>query len=92
MRKTNVEIYGDLPRISGVVKKRQIAFAGHCARCTNTPQPVQHLVFWEAPAKFIRGKGASMTYLRMMKKYLGIGTQQMKRDAINRQGHWAKAS
>ena len=51
-----------------------------------------NLVFWEAPAKFIRGKGASMTYLRMMKKYLGIGTQQIKRDAINRQGHWAKAS
>ena len=58
----------------------------------DTPQPVQHLVFWEAPAKFIRRKGASMTYLKMMKNYLGIGTQQMKRDAINRQGHWAKAS
>ena len=91
-RRTNLQLYGDLPKISDVVKKRQVAFAGHCARCTNTPQPVQHLVFWEAPAKFIRGKGASMTYLRMMRNYLGIGTQQMKRDAINRQGHWAKAS
>jgi hypothetical protein len=91
-RRTNLQLYGDLPKISDVVKKRQVAFACHYARCTNTPQPVQHLLFWEAPAKFIRGKGASMTYLRMMKNYLGIGTQQMKRDAINRQEHWAKAS
>ena len=58
-RKTNVELYGDLPKISDVVMRRQTAFAGHCVRCTDAPQPVQHLVFWEAPAKFIRGKGAS---------------------------------
>ena len=61
-RKTNAEVYGDLPRISDVVKRRQVAFAGHCARSTDAPQPIQHLVFWEAPAKFIRGKGATMIY------------------------------
>ena len=66
-RKTNVELYGDLPNISDVVRRRKIAFAGHCVRCTDAPQPVQHIVFWEAPAKFIRGTRATMTYHRMMK-------------------------
>ena len=74
-----------------MIKERQVTFAGHCARCTDAPQPVQHLVFWEAPAKFVRGKGATMTYLRMMKNRLGIDVKQMKRDATNRQGHWANA-
>ena len=90
-RKTNVEVYGDLPRISDVAKKRQVTFAGHCARCTDAPQPVQHLVFWEAPAKFVLGKGATMTYLRMLKNRLGIDVNQMKRDAASRRGHWAGA-
>ena len=87
-RKTLKQIYESLPKISEVIEKRQLAFAGHCARSTGTPQPVQHLVFWEAPAKFVRGQGATMTYIKMMKKRLGIEAVQMKRDAINREGHW----
>ena len=87
-RKTLKQIYESLPKISKVIEKRQLAFAGHCARSTEAPQPVQHLVFWEAPAKFVRGQGATMTYIKMMKKRLGIEAVQMKRDAINREGHW----
>ena len=86
-RKTNVELYGALPKISEVVKSRQVAFAGHCARYTDASHPIQHFVFWEASAKFVRGKGAIMTYLQR----LGNDIDQMKRDATNRQGHWSNS-
>ena len=29
---TNEELYGDLPKISDVVRRRRLQFAGHCAR------------------------------------------------------------
>ena len=65
-RKKNVQLYGEPHKISSVVKKRQVAFVGYCARCPNTPQPVQHLVFLEAGLKFIRGKGDSMRMMRII--------------------------
>ena len=56
-KKRNEEVYGGTPKITETIEKRQLAFAGHCARCTDAPQPIQHLVFWEAPSKIKKGKG-----------------------------------
>ncbi len=70
--------------------KRQVSFAGHCTRYIDAPQPVQFLVFWESPAKFIRSEGAAMAYLWMMKNRLGIDIPN-KEGYKNDQKHWGKA-
>jgi len=43
---TNGRLYGDLPRITSVVRSRMLSFAGHCFR---TVQPVSKVLFWKAP-------------------------------------------
>ena len=39
-RKTLKQIYESLPKISEVIERRQLAFAGHCERSTDAPQLV----------------------------------------------------
>lgn len=71
-RMTNEEVYGNTPKITKTIEKRQLAFAGHCARCTDAPQPVQHLVVREAPSKLKGGNRACMAYMTMLTNKLGI--------------------
>jgi hypothetical protein len=63
---TNVEVcYGNLPKISNVVRMRRMRFARHCSRAEN--QPIHHLVFKD-PEKYAQGKGASVTYEQAIRK------------------------
>ena len=41
-------IYGDLPRVSNLVCKRRVQFAGHCARATD--ELVSSFVLWRHPS------------------------------------------
>ncbi len=43
-RKTNQELYGDLPTLTDKIRKRRLKFAGHCHR--NSEDIVSKLVLW----------------------------------------------
>ena len=43
-RMTNVELYGDLPRLSEKIKERSMRFAGHCSRSVEIASKLIHWV------------------------------------------------
>jgi hypothetical protein len=47
---TNVELYGNLPKISNIVRIRRRRFAGYCSGAEN--EPIRHLVFKD-PEKYV---------------------------------------
>ena len=60
---TNVDVYGDLPKISKVVTIRRVRFAGHCIRAN---QPVALLVLWEMEGKYRAGGQNIKTYPKIL--------------------------
>jgi hypothetical protein len=57
---TNVELYGNLPKISTIVRMRRMRFAGHCFTADN--QPIHHLDFKDT------GKGTTPTYVQAIRE------------------------
>ena len=51
-------IYGDLPRISSILRKRRVQFAGHCARASN--ELVSSFVLWRHPSS--HGRSRKLTF------------------------------
>ena len=52
---TNVELYGDLPKISDVIKYQRTRFSGHCWRSKN--EIISKVLLWEPNhGKRISGK------------------------------------
>ena len=47
-------IYGDLPRISSILTKRRVQFAGHCARASD--ELVSSFVLWRHPSSHKRSR------------------------------------
>ena len=47
-------IYGDLPSVSVLVRKRRVQFAGHCARATD--ELVSSFVLWRHPSSHKRSR------------------------------------
>ena len=47
-------IYGDLPRISSLVRKRRVQFAGHCARASD--ELASTFVLWRHPSSHKRSR------------------------------------
>jgi hypothetical protein len=62
---TNVELYGNLPKISNIVRMRRMRFAGHCSRAEN--QPFHYLVFKDFE-KYVQDKSATLTYVQVIRK------------------------
>ena len=48
------DIYGDLPRISSLVRKRRVQFAGHCARASD--ELISSFVLWRHPSSHRRSR------------------------------------
>ena len=48
------DIYGDLPRISSLVRKRRVQFAGHCARASD--ELISSFVLWKHPSSHRRSR------------------------------------
>ena len=64
------QIYGDLPKVSEVVRARRLNFAAHCARRLN--EPVSRLVFWN-PTQGTRSQGRPrLTYPKLLTQDAGI--------------------
>ena len=51
---TIATIYGDLPRISTIVKRRRVQFAGHCARATD--ELISSFLLWRHPSSLHRSR------------------------------------
>lgn len=79
---TREEIYGDLPKISDVVRGRRLNFAAHCARRLN--EPVSSLVFWN-PSQGARAQGRPrLTYPKLLSQDAGIGNQELLKLMLDR--------
>ena len=66
---TNEVIYGNLPSISQVVRKRRLKFSGHCFR--QHQQTVSKLVLWDPQHGTRRGR-QKKTYLDILKEDTGL--------------------
>ena len=65
---TNAVLYGDLPKISLVIKRRRLRFAGHCIRAIH--QPVSQLVLRQPISGFRRGGASVLTYPKVIQSDL----------------------
>ena len=75
----NVDLYGDLPRISTRLRERRLTFAAHCWRCSQSAyQPVHDLLFWSVPDGVAR-KGNFTTYIKVLLEDFG-GEKIKKKD------------
>ena len=77
---TNEELYGDLPKISDVVRRRRLQFAGHCAR---SDELAADAVLWQPNGNRNRGRPAH-TYRRLLEKDTGLCTQELRTAMLSR--------
>ena len=83
---TNVELYGDLPKLSTKLKQRKLTFAGHCYRAKD--QFVSDLVFLQRPEeRFYRGQQFKFTYEKSIIKDLGVYTGYIDAQYVYSKGH-----
>ena len=61
-------IYGDLPRVSQVVRSRRVQFAGHCFRATN--EVVSPLILWKSQS--VGHRSRKLTYPDVIARDSGI--------------------
>ena len=62
----NVELYGDLPRVSVRLRERRLIFAGHCWRSYQSAnQPVHKLLVWSVPDGVAK-RGNFSTYVKVL--------------------------
>ena len=74
---TNTELYGDLPKVSEVIRRR-LKFAGHCYRATR--ECLHHVLFWQ-PSHGSRGRGKgkpARTYFDFLLEDTGCSAEEMK--------------
>ena len=77
---TNEELCGDLPKISDVVRRRRLQFAGHCAR---SDELAADAVLWQPNGNRNRGRPAH-TYRRLLEKDTGMCTQELRTAMLSR--------
>ena len=72
---TREEIYGNLPKVSEVVRERCLNFAAHCSRRQN--EPVSELVFW-MPSQGTRAQGRPrLMYPKLLIQDTGLEPQEL---------------
>ena len=85
---TNKELYGNLTPIFTTVRKRRLAFAGHCLR--QTTDPISELVLWE-PKHGSRKRGRpEKNYIDILKDDSGISTTQELEACMRDRKVWNK--
>ena len=65
----NIELYGDLPRLSDKIRERRMGFAAHCLR--HPELPAGALVLWEPDRDNGRGSKRD-TYIDNLKRDVGL--------------------
>ncbi|XP_072019802.1 uncharacterized protein [Amphiura filiformis] len=61
---TNVDLYGDLPKISHKIRERGIRFAGHCSR---SEEPASKMVHWMPKHGRQKPGRPTLTYVDILK-------------------------
>ena len=75
------QIYGNLPPISQLVKKRRVQFAGHCFRASG--EMVSSLILWKPRSNGRRGH--KLTYPDVLAKDTGIRLEDLGEAMGNRE-------
>ena len=67
---TNKQLYGNLPKLTEIVKERRLQLAGHCVR--HEDEIAHHLVLWE-PTRGTRNRGRrGITFIDNLKEDTGL--------------------
>ena len=62
----NVDLYGNLPKVSIRLRQRRLTFAAHCWRSAQSAyQPAHELLFWSVPDGVAK-RGAYKTYVKVL--------------------------
>ena len=84
---TNKDLYGNLSRISQVIRKRRLTFSGHCVR-QKQQQNVADLGLWE-PKHGTRERGCPVkTYVNILKSDTGLATREEITTCMMDRGTW----
>ena len=77
------DIYGDLPRISSLVRKRLVQFAGHCARASD--ELISSVVHWRHPSLHRRSR--KLTFPDIISRDTAIPKEDLLTAMTNRE-YW----
>ena len=81
---TNEELYGNLPKISKVLKVRRLRFAGHCWRSNET---AAQLLLWKPKHGQKQPGRPKMDFATLLSKDSGLSIKEMK-TAMNNRVYW----
>ena len=85
---TNKELYNGLPKVSNVIRKRRLTFAGHSYR--QHGDPVSDLVLWQ-PKHGKRQKGCpAKTFIDILKEDTGLNNEQELATCMEDRSVWKK--
>ena len=75
------DIYGNLPRVSTLVRSRRVQFAGHCYRAKN--EVISSLLLWKSSSVRARGRKLSFPFSRDTSiSTEDLGTVMLDRDVL----------
>ena len=87
-KRTNEELYLDLPKLSEIVRERRLRLAGHCVR--HEEEIAHHLVLWE-PKRGQRNRGRrTVNYLDNLKEDTNLEDAGEIRRWMNNRDEWRK--
>jgi hypothetical protein len=80
---TNVELYGEIPRVSITLSKRRLQFAGHCYR--RFDQPVHSAMFYNPVGVFRRGGHVRLNFVKELVRDTGMTERELPTVMANRE-------
>ena len=67
------DIYGNLPRVSAIVRSRRVQFAGHCYRAES--EVISSLLLWKSSSD--NAKGRKLSFPEVISRDTGIRTEDL---------------
>jgi len=83
---TNVSLYGSIPPVSSILRKRRLHFAGHCYR--RIDQPVHLALFYNPPGNFKPGRHQRLNYIKSISRDTGLSSTSDILCAMNDRSIW----
>ena len=80
-RLSNAQLYGQIPRLSIIIKRRRLALAGHVAQHN---EPAKILLFW-TPEECRRRGRPSITLKDILHKVTGLTSNELRTAMADRQ-------
>ena len=84
---TNKVLYGNLRKITNVIRERRLRFAGHIYR--HDDQPVHQLLFWTPKHGKRSVGGPALTYVDVLCKDTGLSVAELRSLMVDRE-LWAE--